>query len=148
MTTLWGNSSSISAVPVLAVETMRSREGMRVRYSSCSTMISFSTSWGVAPGQVVRTEITRASRSGIIWMGTLNMETTPNSVRMRMATVRITGFSMAKRSMMAARGQRPAWNGAESRSLSGAPGRRFSLPSSTTRSPTVSVPPRISTSSR
>jgi hypothetical protein len=45
-----GNSSSMSALPVLAVETIRSSPGMRPRYFSCSTTISFSTSCGAAPG--------------------------------------------------------------------------------------------------
>ena len=86
MSVPWGNSSSISALPVLAWEIMRSRPGMRRRCSSCSTMISFSTSCGVAPGHEVRTEMMRASRSGIIWMGTRTMARTPNRHTMRMPT--------------------------------------------------------------
>ena len=70
----------------VAVATMRSSPGIRPRYFSCSTRISFSTSWGEAPGQVVRMETTRASRSGIICTGTLKTDRIPNRVRIRMPT--------------------------------------------------------------
>ena len=80
---------------MVAREIMRSRPGMRRRYSSCSMMISFSTSWGVAPGHWVMTVTILTSRSGIIWMGTRKMASRPNRQMISTATAIISGFSMA-----------------------------------------------------
>jgi hypothetical protein len=72
-----GNVSYTTALPKNAVLWTSSREGMFLRYSSCSIRISFSTSWGVAPGHWVRMEIVRASISGIICTGILVAANTP-----------------------------------------------------------------------
>nr|WP_233198667.1 MULTISPECIES: hypothetical protein [Luteimonas] len=87
MSTPNGNSSSIVARPVVAVDTMRARLG-RVRSTcSCSITISFSTSCGVAPAQRVSTEIVRTSRSGIICTGTRSADAMPITQTISTATV-------------------------------------------------------------
>ena len=73
-----GNSSSISASPVLASAVIRCRPMMLARYASCSIRISFSISCGVAPAQLVLTVIVRTARSGIICTGMRIAASTPN----------------------------------------------------------------------
>src|SRR6056297_3849220 len=87
MSTPNGKSSSMRAWPLEAVASSRCRFGMLRRYSSCSIRISFSMSCGVAPGQEVRTEMVRTSRSGIICTGMRNAATSPMTAMMSAATV-------------------------------------------------------------
>ncbi len=74
------------ASPMLAVDTMRRRPGSVRRYCSCSIRISFSTSCGEAPGQLVSTLMVRTSRSGIICTGTRSAALIPSTQRIRTAT--------------------------------------------------------------
>ncbi len=108
---------------------MRRRPSSDLSCSSCSSMISRSISWGLAPGQKVVTLTSGSSTLGVSWTGMRKSARTPNITSRITPTAVVTGNRMAESMIFtAARTPRPAARTAW-------PGRSRSLPRVTTRAP-------------
>jgi len=88
------NSSTMDEYPSCDSEFISSTPSTDLRYSSCCSTISFSISSGDAPGQIVVTEITGRSISGVSCTGTLRSATKPPTTAISTPTITETGKRM------------------------------------------------------